>query len=275
VTDRLVAGLRCTEVADLASAFVLGALEPVEMDTVRAHLAQCPEPHPEMTELGSAADSLLLAVPQVEPPAALGSRIVEAARRDAVRPVPTVTAPVAATPLATPPARRGRVGFLRLGRPVWATAGVAAVLAIAILGVQAFNLARDRDALIAYQAGVAAVFDEAASPGAQVAVLSAGTGSGPAGIAAVGTDGSVKLAMRGLTATQGTQVYEAWLIVGKSAPQPVGGFAVGSTGTATFSTTGSTAAGVVVALTLEPGPGATTPTLPVVAAGPARGQPTP
>ena len=85
MTDRLVAGLRCREVEDLAPAFVLGALEPSEMETVRNHLAACPEAHPEMAELGSAAASMLLAVPQVEPPAALGSRILEAARRDTVR----------------------------------------------------------------------------------------------------------------------------------------------------------------------------------------------
>jgi anti-sigma factor RsiW len=274
MTDRLVAGLRCSEVADLVPAFVLGALEDAEMATVRAHLAACPEPHPELAELGAGASALLLAVPQVEPPAALGSRILEAARRDTVRPpAPEVRRPVA--PVAPVPApARERGGFLGLGRPVWATAGLAAVLAIAILGVQAFNLQRERDDLAAYQSGVAAVLDTAAGPGAQLAVLSGGSASaGPAGIAAVGSDGTVKIAMRGLGATQGTQVYEAWLIVGKNAPEPIGGFAVGSTGSATLQTRGTTAAGVVIALTLEPGPGATTPTLPIVASGAAQSKP--
>jgi len=292
MTDRLVAGLRCTEVEDLAPAFVLGSLESAEMDAVRAHLAACPEPHPEMAELGSAATAMLLAVPQVEPPAALGSRILEAARRDTVRPLAAAAAsrtaaeapdaPARATertgsapePIGLAPApRRDRFGFLRLGRPVWATAGLAAVLAIAILGVQAFNLQRERDDLAAYQSGVAAVLDTAAGPGAQLAVLSSGNASGPAGIAAVGSDGTVKLAIRGLGPTSGSEVYEAWLIVGKNAPEPIGGFAVGSTGSATLQTHGTTATGVVVALTLEPGPGATTPTLPIVASGAAQAKP--
>jgi len=282
MTDRLVAGLRCSEVQDLAPAFVLEALEPAEMDAMRAHLAACPEPHPEMAELGSAAASLLLAVPQAEPPAALGSRILEAARRDTVRPPAADTMTRAddltragdRTGLVVQPRRDG-FGFLRLGRPVWATAGLAAVLAIVVLGVSAFNLQRERDQLAIYEQGVAQVLDTAAAPGAQLAVLSAGHGQGPAGIAAVGADGNVRLAIRGLGPTQGSQVYEAWLIVGKNAPQPIGGFTVGSSGTATFATAnpGTSAAGVVVALTLEPAAGAKTPTLPIIAAGAAQRPP--
>src|SRR5205814_6080831 len=158
MTDRLVAGLRCSEVEDLAPAFVLDALEPAEMDAVRAHLAACPEPHPEMAELGSAAASMLLAVPQAEPPAALGSRILEAARRDTVRP-PATDAMTRADDrtrardrdrVGVEPRRDG-FGFLRLGRPVWATAGIAAVLAIVVLGVSAFNLQLERDQLAAYE----------------------------------------------------------------------------------------------------------------------------
>lgn len=275
MTDRFVAGLHCTEVEDLAPAFVLGALEATEMAAVRAHLAACPEPHPEMAELGSAASTMLLAVPQVEPPAALGSRILEAARRDTIRPP---VEPVRATDTMRRPApavepRRDR-GFFGLGRPIWATAGIAAVLAIAILGVQAFNLQQQRDQFAAYQAGVAQVLDVAAAPGGQLAVL-ASTPQGPAGIAAVGADGKVRIAMQDLAPTTGSQVYEAWLIVGQNAPVPIGGFQVGSSGSGTLATTGTSAAGVVVALTLEPAEGAKTPTLPIVAAGPAKAGPTP
>jgi hypothetical protein len=277
MTDRTFAGLRCAEVEDLAPAFVLGALGADEMDAVRAHLAACPEVHPEMAELGSAAGSLALAAPLVEPPVALGLRIVEAARRDTVRP-PAAAATdtlsrathTIARPASMPAERRG---WFRVSRPAWAVAGLAAVLAIAILGAQVFDLQRQRDELAAYERGVAAVLETAAGTNAQLAVLSTDTAGGAAGIAAVGADGTVKLAIRGLPPTAGSQVYEAWLIAGSNAPEPIGGFTVGASGAGTLQTHGTAAAGVVVALTLEPAEGARTPTLPIVASGAAQPNP--
>jgi anti-sigma-K factor RskA len=74
--------------------------------------------------------------------------------------------------------------------------------------------------------------------------------------------------MRDLAPTTGAQVYEAWLIAADGAPIPIGGFQVGADGSAAFvSTHAPLGAGVTVALTLEPGPGATTPTVPIIAQG--------
>jgi anti-sigma-K factor RskA len=76
--------------------------------------------------------------------------------------------------------------------------------------------------------------------------------------------------MQALPATAGDQVYEAWVIASDGVPAPLGSFQVGGTGTASFEGTGlPTEPGMVLALTLEPGPGATSPTTPIVAAGPA------
>ena len=58
MAEHTFAGLTCAEVADLAPAFVLGALEARESDAVRRHLAQCPEAHPEMAELHSVVPAL-------------------------------------------------------------------------------------------------------------------------------------------------------------------------------------------------------------------------
>ncbi len=44
--------ITCDHVRELASGFVLGALEPDEMAAVRDHLDSCREPHPELAELG-------------------------------------------------------------------------------------------------------------------------------------------------------------------------------------------------------------------------------
>jgi anti-sigma-K factor RskA len=80
--------------------------------------------------------------------------------------------------------------------------------------------------------------------------------------------GRLVVAMRDLPATSGTQVYEAWLIGADNKPVPAGSFAVGSSGVGILTgSVGSAEAGVVVALTREPAPDATTPTLPIVAKG--------
>lgn len=277
MTDRLVAGLRCSEAGDLVAGFVLGALDAADMDRVRAHLAACTEAHAELAELGSAVPALLAAVPQVEPPAALRDRILAAARADGrTRATDTMAKDTMARPAAParPTGRGGLFGFLRDPRPGWALAGVAAVLAIA-LGVQTLRLQAQVNQAAAYNAEVAAVLEAAARPGAQLAVLSAAGGAAsPAGIAAVGSDGSVRLAIQGLAPTSGTQVYEAWAIAGTNAPQPIGGFPVGSTGAATLKAgQAPSVSGVVIALTLEPAPGATAPTLPIIASGVAQPPP--
>jgi hypothetical protein len=276
MADRLVAGLRCSELSDLAPAFVLGALAPAEMATVRAHLAECPEAHAEFEELGSVLPALLASVDQVDPSEALLGRILDAARADQADRTRAVA------PAALTRDRRSAPSFLdRLGlgssrsRPAWAALGIAAVLAVVILGSLDLQLQASNQELAAYQRGVATVIDAASRPGAQLAVLAASSPSSPAaGIAAVRPDGTVAFAMRGLAPTSGSQVYEAWLVAGSSAPVPIGGFQVGGSGSGTLLSTNATPSpGVVVALTLEPGPGATSPTLPLIASGAAQGRP--
>jgi anti-sigma factor RsiW len=271
VADHLIGGLHCADATELAAAFVLGALEPAQAAAVRGHLAGCPEAHAEFAELGGVVPALLGSVDAVQPPADLGARIraaaeserVAAARRTAPMPSQART-PVA---IAIPPAGRPSVGLFR--RPVWAAISLAAALAVVALGVWNVQLRDQVNDLSTYRNGVAAVLDQAASPGAQLAVLATPAGAtGPSGLAAVGADGNVALVMHELMPTSGAQVYEAWLIAGTGAPVPIGGFTVGSGGSAWFTTPHSSLGnGVTVALTLEPGPGATTPTLPIIAAG--------
>jgi anti-sigma-K factor RskA len=145
---------------------------------------------------------------------------------------------------------------------------IAAVLAIALLGGWNLLLQGQLNQAQTYEQSVAAVLEAAAQPGALTAVLTPDGGSGPSGLAAVESDGSVTLAMQALGPTSGQEVYEAWVIASDGVPVPLGGFQVGDAGTAFFEATGVPAeAGVVLALTREPGPGATTPTLPIVSSG--------
>lgn len=165
----------------------------------------------------------------------------------------------------------GWAGLFR--RPVWAAVSLAAVIAVLALGAWNVQLRDELSGLSAYRAGVTKVLDQAAQPGAQLAVLTSDGGGGPSGLAAVAADGSVALVMRDLAPTQGSQVYETWLIGADGKPIPIGGFRVAADGSAAFvGTHAALGAGVTVALTLEPAAGATTPTMPIVAAGVARSQ---
>ena len=277
--------LTCEEVRDLAASFVLGALDPNEADAVRAHLASCADPHVEIAELGSVLPVLAESAPVIEPPAALKARILAAAAAELdMRGNVAVPAEPAAPPILVPPAiptavpvplptaaeRQPRVA-VRSGAGTWVLR-IAAVLAIALLAGWNLLLQNQLERARTYEENVAAVLDVAGQPGSMTAVLTAEGGEGPAGLAAIADDGIVRIAMRDLPATSGNQVYEAWVIGGDGVPKALGGFTVGETGTAYFEGDGSPAEeGVVLALTLEPGPGATVPSSAPVSLGTATG----
>jgi hypothetical protein len=285
--------LSCDQVRDLAEGFVLGALDPVQTHDVRDHLASCDQPHPEMDELGGAVPYLADSVEPVEPPVELKGRIMAAIdaelragqRADAaadrlisslgagsIRPaveveaaqdVPAAPSAVTANPapidLAAERARRSPVRWL---------AAIAAVVIIAALGAWNIGLSGQLTTAQQQQAAVDRVLVIAQGPGGQAAILVPGAAGGPAGLAAVAADGSFALAMHGLPATSGSQVYEAWLIAPSGTPVPIGSFAVGSDGTGTLTAAGvPVASGLTVGLTREANAGATTPTLPMVVSG--------
>lgn len=274
--------MTCDEVRDLSAGFVLGALAPDEAAAVRDHLATCPEPHAEIFELAGVLPVLDAAIPVVEPPAGLKARIMAAASADleargrGVAP-PIVPAMATARAKATAPAepirfptsadREVRVARRTTAAGTWALR-IAAVLAIALLGGWNLLLQGQVGAAKSYEQSVAAVLDMAGQPGALTAVLTADGGNGPAGLAAISTDGAIKIAMRDLDPTTGSEVYEAWVIGGDGTPIPLGGFKVGDSGIAYFEGSGlPTDAGIVLALTREPAPGATAPSGPPVSLG--------
>jgi anti-sigma factor RsiW len=290
VADREFAGLRCADILEVSGSFVLGALPDDEAAAVRRHLAACPEAHAEVADLGGVVPALFETVEVVEPPPGLKARILAAAaaetqraadsQRSAVSERATDRQPAiyAARPAgaqrttepygATDTGRRGWDFGALFRRPIWAGVAAAAVAAVIALGAWNLQLSDELAGLTAYRAGVVEVLEEAARPGAQLAVLKATEGpTGPTGLAAVGADGSVALVMRDLAPTSGTQVYETWLIGADGNPIPIGSFTVDASRTASFTTArASLGSGITVALSLEPQAGATTPTV-VVAAG--------
>jgi anti-sigma factor RsiW len=279
------------EALEQAAAYVLGALEPAEEAAVRDHLATCAESHAEFEALGGVVPSLveLGELELVEPPASLAARIMAAAAADLAEHPRDAAAPVAARPVATPQAavpptsfptaaeraeRTERRDRARTGRLDWVLR-IAAVVAIVAAGAWGLNLQRQLDQSQRFDRAVAAVIQAGGQPDAKTVVLKPGEGATASGIAAVAADGSVVLAMRDLAATSGSQVYEAWVIVGAQ-PVAVGGFTVDTAGTAAFTTRpATTPPGAVIAVTLEPNEGNTAPKGPIVAAGVATAPPAP
>jgi hypothetical protein len=145
-----------------------------------------------------------------------------------------------------------------------AAAGIAIV---ALVAVNLLTLGR-LGASEQFERDVAAVLEAGAQPGALTAVIAPAEPGGPRGIAAVSPSGELTMAVQDLDPTTGGEVYEGWVIVGDTAPAPLGGFTVGDSGTGRLDGSGlPVEPGMTLALTREPGPGATTPTLPILAAG--------
>jgi len=258
------------EVAELAPLFVLGALEPEEAGAVRAHLAACPQPHPELDELGGVVPHLLEDVEPAEPAQALKARIMQAAAADLAARTAPGAMPAAAGPA---PAAAGRMVDASarfrptlLSRSVdWAFRIAAVVAILALVGWNVMLQGRLDDAEAGRRA-VAAVIELAATEGSLSAVLAGGDVSG---LAAVAPDGTTRLALSGLAPTTGSEVYTAWAIAGEgAAPIPIGDLRITGSGAGSLETiVADPAPGMTLALTREPRSGSTVPTLPVVAAG--------
>ena len=253
---------------------MLNALEPDEEEAVREHLRACPLSHEEFADLGSVVPALAETLEPVEPPAALKGRILAAAADDlAARTVVPATAAASAAappvPAAPPPVPEPiQIDSRRRPSPVsWFLVAAAGIAIVALVAVNLLTLGR-LNSSEQYERDVAAVLEAGSQPGAVTAVLAPTESGGPRGLAAVSSSGEVTMAMQDLVPTSGTEVYEGWAIVGEAAPVPLGGFTVGEGGTGRLDGTGVPAEpGMTVALTREPGSGATTPTLPILAAG--------
>jgi len=165
--------------------------------------------------------------------------------------------------------RARKYGDLRLaGSAANIVAAIAAVVVIAALGAWNLGLSQQLSTAQQQTAAVDRVLAIARQPGGQAAVLGAGAAGGPTGLAALGSDGSFAMALSGLPATSGSQVYEAWVVAPSGTPVPIGSFAVGSSGLGSLAASQAPVGShLTVGLTREPASGATTPTLPMVVSG--------
>jgi Anti-sigma-K factor rskA len=258
------------EAVELAAPFVLNALEPDEEEAVREHLRTCSLSHEEFAELGSVVPALAETLEPVEPPAALKGRILAAAAADlAGQPAARAPAVVSAP---SPAAEPIPIDSRRRPSPIsWFLVAAAGIAIVALVAVNVLTLGR-LNSSEQFERDVAAVLEAGSQPGALTAVLAPAEPDGPRGLAAVSSSGELTMAVQDLDPTTGSEVYEGWVIVGDAAPAPLGGFTVGDPGTGRLDSSGlPVEPGMTLALTREPEPGATAPTMPILSAGTAGG----
>jgi hypothetical protein len=75
-------GMTCDRVRELASGFVLGALDTGDMIAVADHLDSCAHDHPEIDEFGGVLPYLAESLEPVEPPSWLRESVIAAAKAD-------------------------------------------------------------------------------------------------------------------------------------------------------------------------------------------------
>jgi anti-sigma factor RsiW len=243
---------------DLLGAFALGAVDPEEAASVRAHLATCAECQAEMAELWVAVDSLPVMIEPMEPPPALRDRIAAAVMAEAASPVPpaipasrpTEQAPTIAPAPPVPEPIRKPASFWSRATP-WAAA--AAILLLLSAGLLVWNLRLREQLATAPVTETIALAPTDAAPGAHGEVTY------------LPQDNLLLLDVRDLPPLKSDQVYEVWLI-GSEGPVPAGTF---DQPTDQHAVVADRSQYESLAITAEPGPlGTAAPTGEIVATAP-------
>jgi anti-sigma-K factor RskA len=212
---------------DLA-AYVLGALEPEEVEAFRAHLETCVVCRDEVLAFRRTVDALATEVPQYRAPRTLRRRVLRAAR---------------AEPRAQPRPRRALTAAWLSPRPALAGLGALVVAAALAVGLTLGTGGGPRT----LKASVVGL------PGsAQVRVM----------------NGRAELIVEHLPPPPPGRIYEVWLQHGSAAPTPTTTlFSVTRTGAADVGVAGSLRGVTDVLVTPEPAGGSLVPThTPVIVA---------
>lgn len=258
---------------DAIAAYVLGAVTPEEARRVEAHLAECADCRRLERELREVEALLPDLAGEMEPPPRLKARLMATVEAEARG---TAGAPAASPGRQPSPDGRARTPLLRLGGPaptVGAARGAgrarrprrpftgaaiallaAAVLILALVGVGLWAVLGVRQ------------------PTPTTVVALAGTAVQPAirGTLTYYADGNhVDLSVHGLQPLPPGRVYELWLIRGHyQVTNGLGAFRPTPHGTGSLTATSDSVMHYTLAcLTVERGPGARRPTLPLVALG--------
>jgi anti-sigma-K factor RskA len=223
--------MNCEEFEELSGAYALGALTPEEMRAARAHLATC-DRHADVPELQAVAAGLAAAVPEMEPPPALKSRIMDVVRAEAGAPAIVDAAP----------ARPGIMDRVRgwLARPAFGY-GLAGALAVVVAALLVWNVSLQSDD---------------GGGGQTVAELS-GAASGR--VILIEDEGLAVMEIEGLDALPTDQVYQVWAISGAE-PTSLGAFGFTAGGNIRTVMSFDPSSVDTIAITIEPAPGSDLPT---------------
>jgi hypothetical protein len=275
--------MTCDRVRELASGFVLGALEPDEMAAVRHHVDQCRKPHQELAELGGILPYLAVAPEPIEPPTWLRGSVIAAvkadlqARQPGAKPAERrVLEPVAATAAASasPALPEATVISLdaalrsRNSRAVtWITRVAAAVAVVALAGY-AFAIQGDLNKAKQDQSHLAAVINVIGQSDTRTVSLIDTEGKGANGFAALRPNGHIIVNLNSLAVTHGDEIYMVWLTGTDNIPVKVGAFTVGDDGKGWVETENvSTSTSMWITVCREPNSNVTKPTGPTILSG--------
>lgn len=283
--------LSCERVRELASGFVLGALEPAEMAAVREHLAGCEQPHTELAEFGGTVSYLAVTPAPVEPPAWLRGSIIAAAKADlqagrrvgksterrtlepaaAATPAVAVAAPEAARTMVAPEPGVISLDAVRGSRSrravSWITR-VAAVVAVVALGGYAISVQADLNKAARDRANAQSFLYVISQWDTRTTPLVNSDGSQAGGVAALRPNGHIVVNMNHLAPVTGDETYMVWLTGADSVVVKVGTFTVGDDGKGYLEVDNvPTTSRVWITVCREPNDKVTKPTGPTILSG--------
>ncbi len=235
------------EIESSVAAWVLGALDADEAESVRSHTEGCPTCREVAGRLRRAVSALPLVADEVSPPPRLRERVLAAAAASPRPGVPRAAHRWRPEPKWRRPALLGGMGRRM---PAYTAAAVAlvALLVGIVLGQAAFHGPQPP---AASQVARFTLAGHQNMSGAQASVID------------LKTDGLALVDFRGLPPPGGGRVYELWLIPPQGSPVPAAVFVPDSNGSRVVLVNQSLKGYTLMAVTNEAGPdGAQAPTQP-------------
>jgi hypothetical protein len=258
----------CEVLRSLLPAYSIGATDPEESRLVEELLPRCPEVATELETYGQIADSLLYAVPALEPPAHLRRVLLDAARADL---------PASRVPAQPRESTWEALRWALFGRSARLAVAVAGLLLVLLVGSNLYWISqvntlqqreRDIQTLLAQRDQQLAAFGQPDTQRVELATTEQVEFAAQA-VVYWHEESEVSLfATQGLPALEQGRTYELWLIRGDQA-DGVGLFKVGEDGSGAliFDSDEPISAYEAVGVTEEPEGGSVAPTSPPILLG--------